>query len=428
MIDAYTIGIRLALSDEVSAGLKTVQRELVALDRSVAVSGAGLRALGQFGGDIGPQLRTAVNTHDARRGRTARPTAPVGPRGGAPATAPTAAAEPVRRPRADPASAGFPLTTALSLARRMAGTGFAGLRAVPSMSRAASGVMAAAGAPNRAMARLAPSQPTPTPRPVLAADRLLPIRRVTLAPERPQPTPRAGSDRRPPAPLPAAPRHIAAAGPRPLGALSPTTGPRRTAASGNAEPTWRGAPVMERDLAALADRLLAGRTSAPAAAASLGEPTRRPGSAPLQASASAGAPRRTEKASAPPLILPRRAETTRDVPAAQSRWNAPSPSGTPRTSLLRPLRAAAPTQPRAPRLGHPSAAAPLRRHSAPTPHRSEPDGASANRAAGGEIILDGVRFGRLLADRLARHLDRPRAGFTGTDPRATPTWPGVSTA
>jgi len=56
----------------------------------------------------------------------------------------------------------------------------------------------------------------------------------------------------------------------------------------------------------------------------------------------------------------------------------------------------------------------------------EPDQAPARQAAGGEIILDGVRFGRLVAERLTGHLDRPRAGFTGVDPRATPTWPGAS--
>jgi hypothetical protein len=47
-------------------------------------------------------------------------------------------------------------------------------------------------------------------------------------------------------------------------------------------------------------------------------------------------------------------------------------------------------------------------------------------SGGGEILLDGARFGRLIADRLERHLDRPHAGFTGMDPRITPTWPGAS--
>ena len=44
----------------------------------------------------------------------------------------------------------------------------------------------------------------------------------------------------------------------------------------------------------------------------------------------------------------------------------------------------------------------------------------------GELVLDGARFGRLICDRLVRHIDHPRSGLTGADPRLTPTWPGAA--
>ena len=45
MIDAYEIGIQLALQDGVSAGLEVIGRELAEVDRAVAVTSAGLMAL-----------------------------------------------------------------------------------------------------------------------------------------------------------------------------------------------------------------------------------------------------------------------------------------------------------------------------------------------------------------------------------------------
>jgi hypothetical protein len=47
-------------------------------------------------------------------------------------------------------------------------------------------------------------------------------------------------------------------------------------------------------------------------------------------------------------------------------------------------------------------------------------------ASAGELVLDGARFSRLISDRLARHIDHPRSGVTGADPRLTPTWPGAA--
>src|SRR5437868_12355 len=45
MIDAYEIGVQLALHDGVSAGLEVIGRELAEVDRAVAVTSAGLQQL-----------------------------------------------------------------------------------------------------------------------------------------------------------------------------------------------------------------------------------------------------------------------------------------------------------------------------------------------------------------------------------------------
>lgn len=52
MIDAYTIGIRLALDDGVSAGIAAVRRDLATLDQAIALTAAGLVALRRLGEEI----------------------------------------------------------------------------------------------------------------------------------------------------------------------------------------------------------------------------------------------------------------------------------------------------------------------------------------------------------------------------------------
>ncbi len=67
MIDAYEIGIELALQDGVSAGLQVVTRELAAIDAAVAASNAGLVAL----------TRTAAAAAAASGGAVARAAKPI---------------------------------------------------------------------------------------------------------------------------------------------------------------------------------------------------------------------------------------------------------------------------------------------------------------------------------------------------------------
>ena len=53
MIDAYTIGITIALDDGVSAGVATIKQDLLALDRAVQATAAGLLALRRLGEQVG---------------------------------------------------------------------------------------------------------------------------------------------------------------------------------------------------------------------------------------------------------------------------------------------------------------------------------------------------------------------------------------
>ena len=62
MIDAYTIGVTLALEDGVSGGLVTLRRELALLDSAIARSAAGLDDLYQLGRQLGIASAAAAHT------------------------------------------------------------------------------------------------------------------------------------------------------------------------------------------------------------------------------------------------------------------------------------------------------------------------------------------------------------------------------
>jgi len=67
MEDAYTVGIRLALDDGVSAGIAVINGELAALDRAIAGTTMGLERLRMFGGSAGVSAATDLQ-HVARQG------------------------------------------------------------------------------------------------------------------------------------------------------------------------------------------------------------------------------------------------------------------------------------------------------------------------------------------------------------------------
>jgi hypothetical protein len=332
----------------------------------------------------------------------------------------------MRRPRASPASAGFPLETAMSLARRIVGTGRGAPLILPRPPRVAVIAMAVSAAGHRAMRTPASQRSTPKPEAASLGGHPARTTRSIAATERPRPRPMSRSGPGPGAPGFAVPRRVPDSS-----ATREAASGSRTNAPGGPQPARRGAPVAPENFAALARRLLAGRAlSVPAMVAQM--PAARFASRLPPGSQSAAATRRLCNGLIQGPILPRARDRSRDErgavsrPAAGARPNAPSAPGRQPPWISRPLLATALAQPRAPSITRPTAPGPIRRHQAPGSPGSDPDSAPASRANGGEIVLDGVRFGRLMAERLARHLDRPRAGFTGMDPRATPTWPGVS--
>ena len=60
MIDAYTIGITLALNDGVSAGIASIRRELGMLDLALTGSAAGLRTLHRLGQQLAVLAATGM--------------------------------------------------------------------------------------------------------------------------------------------------------------------------------------------------------------------------------------------------------------------------------------------------------------------------------------------------------------------------------
>lgn len=86
-------------------------------------------------------------------------------------------------------------------------------------------------------------------------------------------------------------------------------------------------------------------------------------------------------------------------------------------------RQVAPAAP-APRLARPDRPDPF----PPQTDSPAPSGSARDHTPGalhGELILDGVRLGRWMSDRLARAADRPQSGTTGFDPRVSPSYAGA---
>jgi hypothetical protein len=430
MIDAYAIGVRLTLSDEISAGLKTVHRELATLDRAVTITGRGLKALRQLSIRVGPQRQADKTVRVVGRPRHAQPNAPTAARTAAP---PAAKGEESKAPsRLGAPGAGLSSDALTAIARRVS--------ARPSM------VAPPLSAPPRA-AFLSPAAPPsgrragakPRQRSALAKSPRLTS--VTTAPNAPRTgivTSSANAAtgvnqlRHMSRNRHGARRTAYKTGPRSTGVASTTGASGHTPLPTTVPQPAAGVTHAEAALSALARRLLARKpflVDGPARSGSRANPHRLPVPGVRTAT--------TRRRSASQGNIPATAPFTREPP-----WR-PKPSPTSHLLKQRPAlhlvgaaersgssganRAVAPArQPRAPGLAPTSAAMPPPSHQALAVGGRHPEPALTHHSESGEIILDGARFGRLVADRLARLLDRPHSGYTGMDPRATPTWPGAA--
>lgn len=432
MIDAYAVGIRLTLNDEVSAGLKTVRRELVALDRAMGVSGAGLRVLGHLGADVGRQGRADVGARELSRAQAVRPTAPAALRPTATTIAKPATDDSTRTRLFSPAGADSAPTAMMSLARRLFGRQPAGAPPAPPTTRVSLTATAASTVARRVITNrdILPAGAKPRHPPL--ADQPPTTRRASVASASPNAASGFGQTGNLPPPTLGLPRAGLVAASRQPGLERAASGQRHKAPRTGAPPAWASVTLTAEDLSTLAGHLLARK--APLASGLASRPPT-PGLAALPPPTPPSA-----ATSRPAAIRPDHAPS---IPHAQDRRPHPQTCATPQPPEARPAAAplwpglqpgrtapvptgALSRQPRAPNVTRPSAPASLRLHHPPPLSLRQHDGAAATRPDSGEIVLDGARFGRLVADRLARLLDRPHSGFTGADPKATPTWPGVS--
>lgn len=377
MIDAYEIGIRLALENGVSEGLSVIRRDLLALDAAIAHSAAGLMALQQLAaGVLTPGLPAA------------RPPTPPPARPPAPNVPPL---EPVlRSPPAKPERSSTPARTVSDIAPS---------RVEPSIRPPVSPKLAqpeASGVPAaRSVPRAQPIEPAP-PRPVAP--------RVELTA-----SPVSAPTVQPATIVPAAPLKAATAAPAPTRLMtSPAESVSRSPLT--SPPSKPSAPSLSPATNTL-------RTIAPPPSPATGRlPRTRELVQTAQTPAAASFPVIAPALNAPPGRL---APT---APPPTVRPSAPQPSNPPTPPILRfaaqpPALAMAPRQPSLP-------GAPARRTEqdrSTTPQRNTP----ASRD-GGDIYLEGSVIGRWLADSLARAASRPASGSTGFDPRVSPVWPGPS--
>lgn len=372
MIDAYTIGIKLALEDGVSAAIAAIRQDLATLDRAVAGTAAGLIALRRLGQQV-----SLVTRDDAQPAPPSVPSAPP-PRA---AVAPT----PLMAPSAD-TSLPNPIPNAPDL------------RVFPNIDHHPAAPRSSDTPPPP---RLPQSQPSTTG--IRAPLAPIPNRHPAILPD--QSRPRSASefapaltpvsaliDGGPPSvqspvnPAPAALNTVAQA-PTPASSIGSAAGPARSNSaaprrdSAVAPQSPRPAPRAWSDYAASthdrSDPALPPRTRPDHEA-------RRPSRSGHAPPAAEPAPRRTH--------IPASADV-----APRAAWADPAPRNA----------------------GFDDGGA--------APSRSAPPGRDEAQSAGfsGDIVMEGTRLGRWMTDGLTRMTERPPSGSTGVDPRSTPGWPGM---
>ena len=401
MLEAYEIGISLALQDGVSSGIALIRQDLSALDRAIAATAQSLSELQKQAGQppASPSISSPHPTSDTRP--SASLTAQEPDQSAIPTSPPLKTTEPVRVASTTPIPA-----VAVETSQRL-----------PPPER----VERAAPQSGPSLAPALPSQPT---LPEVAGRPAAPVTEAVAAPSPsilpPQPpmSPApAVSDRNvPPPPLhrPSALATIAVPPPVPPGV------PDIAATSSRADTASRLAvlPALQPPYPARATAALPAPVSASAPAALQTPPSTaiaaerhstyrlpdnglRPARLPIQP-ASPGVPKREgpEKAMRfPPSPSNHDDRTTRPSP---HRMSAPAPSAAP---AVRPTQSRQPTQ--------------TSSSSAPPPPAPQ-----LAITLAGDVILDGARVGRWMTNNLARQAARPPAGPTGPDPRQTPLWSG----
>jgi hypothetical protein len=378
MIDAYTIGITLALEDGASEGILAIRRDLAALDVAVADSAARLLELRSLAGPS-PADRPMVQQAAAR---------PAMPRL-QPTLAPTVSAEPhtsqskdeARRDR-EPAAIIVRQLMPAPTDRPTTATAPDGGDKQPTspIAPATPGKVAPAPA-----ASPPPRQPIPsTPRPIVALAIPPAVTAQAVAPRAPDPV-AFGKPISPPAPVP-----------------SPTAMPL----------SYRATAVSERVASPAARRPAATIDPTPPAVSFV------PPAAPSPVSnrepcvptseyepfgAHAKTPQHATAAPVPAAPLSSHPDSERLI----GRQREPA---APVLQAEKPRFTVADHQPDTKQ---------------PADNLPSTDTPQDNRPLYAELHLDGAALGRWITRHLERQVTRPQAGATGFDPRMTPSWPGA---
>ncbi len=394
MIDAYTIGITLALNNGVADGIAAIRRDLASLDRAVQASAAGLAQLRSLaGGSV-----AAASADLARLMESARRAAAALPQPNA--ETPAAEPPPTSRNREPPPEAEAPLAPPAPLrapgnpaappVQPIAVSGPVPAAAQPTLTRTIAPPSPRVGLPSNGATARTKDQPLPPTIVIPAPASPRPVAEPRAEPEAPKRAaePPAAPGREtmtPPQARTAAPTIDYAA----LGrAISPQTAPEAAPSPAirhvEHTRTETSTTIVER------------------------ETTKQPILIPSDP-ATPVAPSVPARPVAPPPVVHAAALPSAVTTQPESFPAAPMPRG---RAVQEEPRAIA--LPKAVSSGLPSAA------------RAQPSPAHASTTV--EVVLDGAAIGRWMDQRLARAATRPPSGVTGFDPRLSPVWTTVPVA
>ncbi len=353
MVEAYTIGVRLALEDGVSAGISSIRRDLAALDRAVGTSTGQVLKLSRLGRQVVLPGEPLVSVETARKAPSPR--------------------SPERRPeKTEDQSEGAPTVMRSPLG------------AAAPEPKVQDGTRC-----TEAQTAQAPRVPTS----VSISEKEIPVRAVGFLPAPVAPC----SPLVPNLPVPPAEARNAAPD---LCSFAQLVSPPVSPFPGQgAEPT-RVTPVP---LGPALPNLPSGQAQSPSApvADEVVGPNTAVASAAL---GSLTAPMLTTVGGRP-LMAPAQFERLSLVPRPS-----PNPAALEEgNERYQPALSANPAMPSGAR------------------DFEKPEQPSRVSADQGDLILDGMRLGRWISDRLSERITRPQQGFTGIDPRLSPSWPGPVT-
>ena len=393
MLEAYEIGISLALQDGVSTGIALVRSNLATLDRAIAATSQNLARLQTQAGQTSalPSAASVAPSPAPKHAAIAPPIQPLSP-GSPPFALALRPAE--QTPSYAPALA---VTAAAPVPERL-----------PNRSEPSPPLLGSS-APARQAPPATEARTTPAPPPNTA--QLLPTTTARSLPEWPAPARPAPTRAVQPADLPPRPIPLAASSPPVL----PVAQPIITVVQ-STKPVVPTRPALQAPPLPAPSPITSNQASRPAPRTEIAAPNH-----PQTAHRERLQTHRPARSPKPPSpsSTPRSAQST--VPSSatvQPGFSQPNPL-TQTTVAPSPARPATPTQ-----YGQPTPRQSSQLPQPPTSFAPPPSQAQQNITLSGDVILDGARVGRWMTSTLARQAARPPAGPTGPDPRQTPLWSG----